>query len=432
MKKKTAVITISALTAAAVALGAFAFSLSRKLVFAERVNQIYGERALNTLTESLSAMDEALQKSQYATSAPLLSRLYTDAATYSASAVTALCALPYSTYELEKTSRYLNGMGDYVLYLSRAASEGNLTDEAAAGNIADMMKTLEEATGQFSEVRQALADHAIIMDGYGACADDGAADTVGCELARIEAAMPEYPELIYDGQFSAPADDGGEKTEISQQQAKRAAAVFLGVPEQRLTLAGKSGGALPRMYFSLSTRAGEDQQIAVTTRSGEIAAWSNSHRPESGGVSEDDAAAAAAEFLANHGYGNLTELSRRTEGGICAVSYACSENGILCLDAMITVSVALDNGEVCAMVADKYLENKVPEDLSPTVSAEEATKAVPDSLTPVSSRLTLTKTAGIDEFLCYQIACKNAEGEEVILYVDAHTGQQKMIELVKP
>jgi germination protein YpeB len=423
---------ISALTAAAVALGAFAFSLSQKLVFAERVNQIYGERALNTLTESLSAMDEALQKSQYATSAPLLSRLYTDAATDSASAVTALCALPYSTYELEKTSQYLNGMGDYVLYLSRAASEGNLTDEAAAGNIAEMMRTLETAAAQFSEVRQALADHAIIMDGYGACADDGGADTVGCELARIEAAMPEYPELIYDGQFSAPASDGGDQTGLSEQQAKRAAAVFLGVPEQRLTLAGKSGGELPRMYFSLSTRAGEDQQIAVATRSGEIAAWSNSHRPESGRVTEDEAAAAAAEFLAAHGFGNLTELSRRTEGGICEVSYACSENGVLCLDAVITVSVARDNGEVCAMIADKYLENRVPAKLIPVVSAEAAAKAVPDSLTPVSTRLVLTRTAGTDEFLCYQISCKNAEGETVILFVDADTGEQKMIELVKP
>ena len=190
MKKRTAVIIISVLSAIIVAVGAFAIYQNRKLVFSARVNQIYGERALNDLTESLSAMEEALQKSKYATSAPLISRLYTDAATYASSAVTALGGLPYSTYELEKTSRFINAAGDYVLYLSRAASEGELPDEEAAANIVEMTKTLAMTSEGFSQVRQALADNALTMDEYGACSDDGLKDTVGCELQVIEEKMP--------------------------------------------------------------------------------------------------------------------------------------------------------------------------------------------------------------------------------------------------
>ncbi len=430
MKKRTAVIIISVLSAIIVAVGAFAIYQNRKLVFSARVNQIYGERALNDLTESLSAMEEALQKSKYATSAPLISRLYTDAATYASSAVTALGGLPYSTYELEKTSRFINAAGDYVLYLSRAASEGELPDEEAAANIVEMTKTLAMTSEGFSQVRQALADNALTMDEYGACSDDGLEDTVGCELQVVEEKMPDFPELIYDGALSSPEDGEDEAEEISESKAKRTAALFLGVPEQRLTLAGKSDNGLPCLYFSLSTEQGEEEQIAVTKKSGDVAKWSNSHRPESGNVTEDEAAATAAEFLAERGYDNMKELSRQIEGGICELSFIYSQNGVLCLDDIIMVSVALDDGKVCSMMADKYLKNHKERDLTPAVSPEDAANALPDSLEPVDSRLVLTHMAGTKEYFCYEITCKSSEDEDVVVFVDALTGEQKMIEFL--
>lgn len=430
MKKRTAVKILSFLSAAVVALGAFAYSQNQELVYAKRVNEIYGERALNDLTESLTSMDESLRKSQYANSAPLLSRLYTDASTYAASAVTALGGLPYSTYELERTSRFINAAGDYVLSLSRAASEGELPDEETAAHIAELSNTLRTVAEGFSQVRQELSDRALCLDGYGTCSDDGEENTVGSELRSLEEKMPEFPELTYDGQFSALADKG-ETGKISEDKAKRAAAVFLGVPEQRLTMAGECRGELPCLYFNLSTADGEEQQIAVTAQTGKIAEWSNSHRPDSGNVSEEEASAKAAEFLDAHGYGGMTELSRKTEGGICEVSFACSDGDALCVNETVQVSVALDNGEVCALIAGQYLKNHEETHMTPAVSAEEASQAVPPSLTQVSSRLVLTKTAGIKKSLCYEIACKNDEGEEIVIFVDAMTGKQKMIELKK-
>ncbi|NCB51320.1 MAG: hypothetical protein EOM54_05500 [Clostridia bacterium] len=431
LKKKKAVIIITALSVVLTALGAFAVYQNRKLVFSERVNEIYGERALNELTESLDSMDEALKKSLYATSAPLISRLYTDAATYAASAVTALGGLPYSTYEMEKTSRFINGAGDFVLYLSRAASEGELPDAATMDNVVALSETLRTAAEGFTRVRQALADHALTMDAYGSCADDGAENTVGCELQLIEEQMPDYPELIYDGHFSALEDDGAEADEITEEKAKRAAAIFLGVPEQRLSLAGRSDGELPCAYFSLSGPEGEEQQIAVCLCGGEIAEWTSSRRPDSGNVTEDDAAQRAAAFLAEHGYGDLTELSRDTDGGICTVSFANSAGGVTSLNGVVCVSVALDNGEVCAMTAEEYLKNREETGTTPAISPDAALTAVPESLKPISSRLVLTQVSGIKEFLCYEITCESREGEEVIVFVDAQTGQQKMIELTE-
>lgn len=431
MKKIKAVVIITALSVALTVLGAFSVYQYRKLAFSERVNEVYGERALNELTESLDSMDEALRKSLYATSAPLISRLYTDAATYAASAVTALGGLPYSTYEMEKTSRFVNGAGDYVLYLSRAASEGELPDAETLKNVEELSKTLTTAAEGFTRIRQALADHALIMDAYGSCADDGAENTVGCELQLIEEAMPEYPELIYDGHFSAQEDDGEKVDEITEDKAKRAAALFLGVPEQRLSLAGRSEGELPSIYFSLSGPGGEDQQIAVCLTGGEIAEWTSARQPKNGNVTEDEAAMTAAAFLAEHGYGDLIELSRETDGGTCTVSFVGNDGGVTSLNDIICVSVALDDGKVCAMTAEEYLKYHGETDMAPAISPDAALTAVPDSLRPVSSRLVLTQVAGIRRFLCYEITCNSQEGEEVIVFVDAQTGEQKMIELVE-
>ncbi len=383
MKKKKAVIIITALSVALAALGAFSVWQYQKLVFSDRVNEIYGERALNELTESLDSMNEALEKSLYATSAPLISRLYTDAATYAASAVTALGGLPYSTYEMEKTSRFINGAGDFVLYLSRAASEGELPDAETMEKVVALSGTLRTAAEGFTRIRQGLADQALTMDAYGSCADDGAENTVGCELQLIEEQMPDYPELIYDGHFSAlEAETGdGETEEITDEKAKRAAALFLGVPEQRLSLAGRSSGETPCAYFSLLGQEGEEQQIAVCLRGGEIAEWTSSRRPESGNVREDEAAAAAAAFLAEHGYGDLNEMSRETDGGLCTVSFACSTCGVVCLNDVICVSVGLDDGKVCGMTARESLKNRGETSTTPAISPDAALAAVPDSLT---------------------------------------------------
>lgn len=126
MKKSTAYIIIAALSVALIVTGLFAWKESQEGLDAWRAGQNYGSTAMGELASSLSSMDEALRESTYATNAPLFSQLCAKAAANASGAVSALSAMPYTTTELEKLSGYINGAGDWALYLSREGAEGRL------------------------------------------------------------------------------------------------------------------------------------------------------------------------------------------------------------------------------------------------------------------------------------------------------------------
>ena len=80
MKKRTAIMIISALCAGLIALGAFGVTQNRNLSASLRVQRVYGERAVRSLAQSLSALDAALRRGSYTDDPTLYSRLAIDAA----------------------------------------------------------------------------------------------------------------------------------------------------------------------------------------------------------------------------------------------------------------------------------------------------------------------------------------------------------------
>ncbi|MEG1633988.1 MAG: germination protein YpeB [Oscillospiraceae bacterium] len=427
MKKRTAVITISILCAAIVALGAFSVYQASEIDKAKQVQDIYGEQSLLEMTASLAAMNAALRESAYVTDAALCSRLYMDVAAGSATALVAMGSLPYATHELEKTAKFINGAGDYALALSRAASRGRLPGEEEAKNVAGLAETLSQLASELSEISRGVADGAVKLDEYGEGADAGKTDTVGYELRVLEETVPEYPKLKYDGKFAdSGRPESGEK--ISEAEARRAAALFLNVPEQRLNYEGESGSELPCLYFSMTKEDGEEQRIAVTAESGEVAQWSYPCKTGAELLKQEDAAKIAAEFLRAHGYENVGETSIRCGDGVCVVSYAAVDRGVLCMPDVLSVSVALDSGEPCAFMADEYILNHRDRgDLVAKVSPTKAAETLPKSLTPKASRLIVAETAGGAELLCHEMACETEDGSAVTVFVNAETGAQEKI-----
>lgn len=74
---------------------------------------------------------------------------------------------------------------------------------------------------------------------------------------------------------------------------------------------------------------GQEQRIAVTLKDGKVAEWYDTCRPDSGSLTEDEAAAAAQKYLADHGYTEMQEVSMVTQGGVCTFSFVSAQNGVL-------------------------------------------------------------------------------------------------------
>ena len=233
MKKSTAYIIIAVLSVALIVTGLFAWNESQNGLNAMRAGQSYGSVAMGELASSLNSMDEALRESTYATNAPLFSQLCAKAAANASGAVSALAAMPYTTTELEKLSGYINSAGDWALWLSREGAEGRLPDEETMEQLCEISESVSDLASQAAQLGTQFSEGALKLDSYAACADDGEEGTVGCELRRIDSELDEFPELEYDGKYSASALsvtakslDGAES--VTEEEAKAVAADFLG------------------------------------------------------------------------------------------------------------------------------------------------------------------------------------------------------------
>ena len=400
-----------------------------------RAGEAYGGAAMGELASSLGSMDEALLESRYATNAPLFSQLCAKAAANASGAVSALSSMPYSTQELEKLSGYLNSAGDWALYLSREGAEGRLPDEETRQQLEEISDAVSGIAQSVMELGTQYSDGALLLDSYAACADDGEENTVGCELRRIDSELDEFPEMEYDGKYSASALTVAAKSlegaeNVTESEAKAIAADFLGVAQSELESVGRAACDLPCWSFSLEGETGDFRMISVSEQGGQVLSLTGSRRVRATELDMDEARKIAQDFLAQAGVEVTEPVSESEDGGLAAFTFAGSADGVMYPADAVSISIALDSGEVCAYDATKYILNHTERDLGePEITAEQAAEALPESLTALSSQLTAALTEGGSERLCYVFACEAEDGTPVSVYIDAKTGVQTKIEI---
>ena len=434
MKKTTASIVIAVLSVALIITGLFAWKESTDGMGHLRAGESYGSAAMGELASSLGSMDEALMASRYATNAPLFSQLCAKAAANAAGAVSALSAMPYSTQELEKLSGYLNSAGDWALYLSREGAEGRLPDEETRQQLEEISDAVAGIAQSVMQLGTQYSDGALVLDSYAACADDGETGTIGCELRRIDSELDAFPELEYDGKYSASALsvsarslEGAEK--VTESKAKAIAADFLGVPQSELESIGRAACDLPCWSFSYPGEKGDFRMISVSEQGGQVLSVTGSRRVRAAELDMDEAREIAQDFLGKAGVDVTEPVSETEDGGLAAFVFAGSADGVMYPADAVSVSIALDSGEVCAYDATEYILNHTERDLGePAITAEQAAAALPGSLTALSSKLTAAVTEGGSERLCYVFACETEDETPVTVYIDAKTGAQTKIE----
>lgn len=435
MKKTTANILIAVLSVALILTGLFAWKESTNGMSAFRAGEAYGGGAMGELTTSLNSMDEALRESRYATSAPLFSQLCAKAAANASGAVSALGSLPYTTTELEKLAGYINGAGDWALWLSREGAEGRLPDEETMEQLEEISEAVSELAEETAQLGVQLSEGALELDSYASTADDGMENTVGSELRRIDSELDEFPELEYDGKYSASALSVTAKSlegaeNVTESEAKAIAADFLEIPQSELESVGRAACDLPCWSFSYEGETGDFRMISVSEQGGQVLSVTGSRRVRATELSIEEAQEIAAQFVEKVGLDVSEPVSSTEDGGLASFVFAGSSGGVAYPADAVSISVALDSGEICSYDATEYILNHTDRDLGePEITAEEAAAALPESLTASTPQLTAAVTEGGGERLCYVFACEADDGSTVTVYVDAKTGEQTKIEI---
>ena len=443
MEKRRVRVLAASFTAAAfaVSVGFGVQGYARAEDYRRQLDNGY-RQAFTELTTAAGELDAALEKVTYATTPSLFASLCAQTYAKALAAQTALGELPYGNVELEQTAAFFAKAGDYATAMARGAgAEGVCTDEnretlrglaAAAG---ELSATLQELQLQLDGGALHPEDVAAVEARLAAAAEDGGQITGGSAFQTVEADFPQVPTLIYDGPFSEHLSSRTPQMleglpQVTEEEARRAAAAFAGLRAEVFTPTSDGAGNLPAWGFSALADGGE-LYVEITKQGGQVLQMLSSRPVGEAALSRKEGVEQAAAFLEEHGYRDMAPSYFLEGDGILTVHFAPVLDGVYCYPDLVKVGVALDNGDVVSFEAHGYLMNHgAREPAAPAVSADQAAERVDPSLTVLSRQLALIPTGGEYEVLCHEFKCQNADGGHVLVYVNAATGQQERILLL--
>jgi spore germination protein len=440
--RRAAVRTVSFLTAAFLVVTGLAIQSHRRADTYHRYLQYGYHHAFAELTTAVEELDTALQKGVYATSPALLSPLYTQIYGKAMSAQMALGELPFSHIELEQTAAFVAKIGDYAMALARstaqnggASQEDHETLKALSQSASQLSQTLQDLQGDLYSGALALEDITAAEARLAQSQGETGAETAGSTFQDVEADFPEVPSLIYDGPFSEHLSGRTPLAleglpQVGMDEARTAAAQFLGVKPELFSLASTGEGSLPTWGFSAGLEGG-DLYLEVTRQGGQVLQLFTSRPIGDAVLTREEGLEAARDFLVQRGYPAMRESYSMLQGNVLTVNFAALEGEVVCYPDLVKVSIALDNGGVVGFEAQGYLTNHRPRSVAPAACPEEtARQKLSPELTVLSHQMAIIPTAGSYEVYCHEFKCQSPEGQHVIVYLNGDTGAEEKILLL--
>lgn len=386
--------------------------------------------AIEGLAQSADQISAVLTKGKYATSPSMMSRLSNELMEQSGEAKSALESLPVYGMSIDNLERFLSQVGNYASSLSRRATAGEeLTDDdhktvEALSACADQLKE------SLWELRTKMLTNDETVSNLFANINSEMSGFITDGFSGIEDGLAEMPKLIYDGPFSDHILDRiplmtKNADEISMDEALEKAASALGIESFRvLQCESSEESKMPSYCFYC-----DGGRCAVSKNGGYVVYSMKSRNVDESTLNCEDAVRRADEYLRALGIEGMQSTYYECYNNVCTVNYAYQGDGdITCYTDLIKVEVALDNGEIIGYDARGFLVNHRERDFGdPRFSEDEVRENVAKNLTVESCRLAVIPTDSVEEKLCYELKCKTDGEEDILIYVNAMTGEEEDI-----
>lgn len=224
--------------------------------------------------------------------------------------------------------------------------------------------------------------------------------------------------------------------EISQEQAKKKAMALSKVSSEKIKKinveeSGK-GGRIPAYSIRIDKKDSKQPiDIEIAKKGGHIVWYLDERETGKGNISFAKAQKNADQYLKKHGFTNMVPTSVAKYEGVTALTYIYEHNGVRVYPDVMTVKVAMDNGEVTGFQNEAFLLSHHPRNIpSPSISLQEAKKRVNPALEVTETHLALIEDDEGKEVLTHEIIGRIDRGTYRI-YIDASTGEEVKVEKIE-
>lgn len=391
------------------------------------------QASLTELAECLDMIETNLTKSAYASSPAMMAQLSEDLYSECNTAKNALSHLPIDQMNLSGAYKFLSQASDYSNYLTSKIKNGNEISDEELKNMNMLLsyaKTYSKAVAEM--VTKCAYGNKITENEIKSKSGKSSVASISLDFTQAEEAFADYPTLIYDGPFADAVLNKESQIiknadEITREKGAEIAGNALGVSPKDLTAKSDKAGSIPCYNFTY-----ESINISVTKNGGYIAYIMNSASPEGRTITTDNAQNLAKDFLEKIGYKNMQSTYYAIDGNICLFNFAYSESNILYYSDLIKIGVSLSDGKIYSLEADGYITNHAERQFGEIkISQNNAVSKLTKSADLTSSKLAVIPLRNGKEALCYELLCRNNQsGEDVLIYINAETGEEENILLL--
>lgn len=417
IRKKTLILTLSYITTAIVALAAYTCVQSAKCDNYRRTAEYGYENAFSEVVLAVTKLDGSLKKAAYATGAELSMELCGEIYSNCLAAEMTMAALPFSSYELERTASFIGVCGDYAASLLRTVAADGF-GETERANMSALSEISDGLAKELSSLRASVNDGDVVMDAPEELIHRESDELLSVRMKAYEETFSRLPELDYEGLYTDPSMTAPDSI-VSEAIARAEAERFTGEKKLQLEFMSEDGSRCFSFDGGTVTVNAEGKTLSLS-----------SERSVAGDMDDDELTEAATAALDAVGLGGMRLSETYRVGSVLTASFIpVTDDGVLLYDAKVSVSVAADDGALYAFNAVAYYENVgISCDLNATVSREEAARALPSTVTVVDCSLELCTERGVRR-LCYDFTVTTPSDTTLHILVDAHSATQFTIRL---
>ena len=432
-QKRYFIRAISFLSVACIVLTVSTVVYANKAQKYKFVTEIAYERALNELCESLDNITVSLQKGTYCSTGKMLSDIGNDLSRQASCAKISLGQLTDETMITEEVYKFLSQIGAFTSTLAKNKDKLSLTAKERE-SLASLLSFSQSLSENLGKIRQGSFSGEIVSEKRTDTLTPSAEspETFSDSMTDVQQNLADYPTLVYDGPFADNVlnKEGGKMLknlqEITKQEAKEIAAEYMGTEPESLREETDVNSEIELYCFSKG-----DITVGLTKKGGKLCYMVNPKDVGGETISTKEAVSRGKKYLKDIGYTSMTESYYSVFDGVCTVNFAYAQNGIIHYSDLIKVSVALDSGEVLSVDARGYLMNHTKRDIySEKITAEKARKILPDNLEILKEGLAVIPLDTGKEAYCHEFRCKDSKGQEVLIFIDKNTGEERDILLL--
>ena len=389
--------------------------------------------AVEQLADACRNINETLEKQLYANSPDMQKNLAVKLYEQASAAKAALARLPLEKQQLDNTYKFLSQIGNYSLSVSKKLDGDSTVSAQDYENISKLYDFSQKLSQDMWELENSVMSGEIDLRDTKLQMGQSETPSMTDGFSDFEESFDDYPSLIYDGPFSDNIMEKKPKmtsgaAEVTEKQALERCSIALNMSTSELSRSVRVGGRMPGWRFSNESST---VSCEVTSSGGYISYFLKGRTVGEEKLTREQALQSARKFLDYLGILSMKTTYYDIADGVMTINYAYSDLGTCVYTDLVKVSVAMDSGEIVGYDARGFLVNHTkrtyPKKLFSKLRAQEK---VSPQLQITGSQLCVIPTDSLGEKLCYEFKCKAKNGRNVLVYINAETGEEQQILLL--